>query len=64
MKEKLRRGMFMPLLASALGLGAFLRIPGSENVRAVQILALIAVGMGLGVTLAHIRILLGMKSDQ
>ncbi len=64
MKEKLRRGLFMPLFASALGLAAFIRIPGSENVRAVQMLALIAVGMGLGVALAHIRILLGMKSDQ
>jgi hypothetical protein len=39
-------------------------MPGSENVRAVQMLALIAVGMGLGVALAHIKILLGMKSDQ
>ncbi|HSS99169.1 MAG TPA: hypothetical protein VLK33_19175 [Terriglobales bacterium] len=64
MKEKLRRGMLMPLLASVLALGAFLRIPGSENVRVVQMLALIAIGMGLGVALAHIRILLGMKSDQ
>ena len=43
MKEKLRRGMFMPLVASALGLIAFFRMPGSENVRAVQMLALIAV---------------------
>jgi len=64
MKEKLRRGMFMPLVASALGLIAFFRMPGSENVRAVQMLSLIAVGMGLGVALAHIKILLGMKSDQ
>jgi hypothetical protein len=33
-------------------------------VRAVQMLALIAVGMGLGVALAHIKILLGMKSEK
>jgi hypothetical protein len=64
MKDKLRRGLIMPLFAAALGFTAFLRIPGSENVRAVQMLALIAVGLGLGVALAHIRILLGMKSDQ
>ena len=64
MKDKLRRGLIMPLLVSVLAFGAFLRSPGSENVRAVQMLSLIGAGMGLGVALAHIKILLGMKSDQ
>jgi hypothetical protein len=64
MREKLRRGLIIPLLVAVLGFGAFIRSPGSENVRTVQMLALIAVGMGLGVALAHIKILLGMKSDQ
>jgi hypothetical protein len=64
MREKLRRGMILPLLVSVLAFGAFLRSPGSENVRAVQILALIGVGMGLGVALAHFKILMGMKSGE
>jgi len=64
MKDQLRRGLIVPLLVAVLAFGAFLRMPGSENVRAVQILSLIGVGMGLGVALAHIKILLGMKSDQ
>ena len=64
MKDQLRRGLIVPLLVAVLAFGAFLRMPGSENVRAVQILSLIGVGMGLGVARAHIKILLGMKSDQ
>jgi hypothetical protein len=52
------------LLAAVIAFGAFIRIPGSENVRAVQILALIGVGMGLGVALAHVKILLGMRSSK
>lgn len=62
MRDQLWKSMFLPLFVAALGFGAFVRIPGSENVRGVQMLALIAVGMGLGVALAHLRILLGMKS--
>ena len=60
MRKQLLRGLFVPLLVSAIGLGSFLRMPGAENVRAVQMIALIAVGMGLGVALAHIRILIAM----
>ncbi len=62
MKIGLRRGLVIPLLVSLLGFGVFLRSPGSENVRAVQILALICVGMGIGVAVAYIRILLGMRA--
>jgi len=63
-KKELRRGLVAPLLVSALGFGAFLRMPGSENVRAVQIVALLGCGMGLGVALAHIRVLFGMGSGK
>jgi hypothetical protein len=64
MREKLWRGLFIPLFVTALGFYSFLRTPGSENVRNVQIVALLASGMGLGVALAHVKILLGMKSKE
>ena len=59
-KKELRRGLVAPLLVSVLAFGAFLRMPGSENVRAVQMLALLGSGMGLGVALAHLRVLLAL----
>lgn len=59
-KKEFRKGLVTPLLVFVLGLGAFLRIPGSENVRAVQIVALLGSGMGLGVALAYVRVLVGM----
>ena len=51
----------MPLFAAILGFGAFLRSDGSESVRAVQIVSLIATGMGLGVALAHFKFLLDAR---
>jgi hypothetical protein len=64
MEKKLRRGLASSVLVAALGFSAFLRMPGSEHVRAVQIVALLASGMGLGVALAHVKLLLGMKSKK
>ena len=64
MRSRLRRGLTGSLLAFVFGFGAFLRMPGSENVRAVQIVALMAAGMGLGVALAHVKLLWGMKSAE
>lgn len=64
MRKQLLRGLFLPLFVALLGFGAFLRTGGAENVRAVQMLALIATGMGIGVALAHVRILLAMKSRE
>ena len=61
-KKELRRGLIAPLLVFVMGFGAFLRTPGSENVRAVLVVALLASGMGLGVALAHERVLIGMGS--
>jgi hypothetical protein len=37
-------------------------MPGAENIRAVQMVALLAAGMGLGVALAHVKLLWGMQS--
>jgi hypothetical protein len=53
---------FLPLFASALGFSAFLRTTGAESVRGVQIVALIATGMGLGVALAHLKLLWGTRT--
>ncbi|HUM04845.1 MAG TPA: hypothetical protein VLT90_05250 [Terriglobales bacterium] len=52
------RLFFLPLFAAVLAFSAFVRSHGSESVRAVQIVSLIATGMGLGVALAHFKLLL------
>ena len=57
-----RRALILPLLAAALAYGAFARMPGAENVRGTQMLALIACGMGLGVALAHVKLAFSAKS--
>jgi hypothetical protein len=58
-----KRFVLFPLFFAALGYSAFLRSTGSDHVRAVQILALIATGMCLGVALAHLRFLFEKKSQ-
>ena len=58
------RLFFLPLFASALGFAAFWRMAGVENVRAVQMVALIAAGMGLGVALANLKFVLKARSQQ
>jgi hypothetical protein len=64
MQKKLRRGLTVSLLAVVLGFGSFARTKGSENVRAVQIVGLLACGMGLGVALMHVKLLLALKRDE
>ena len=56
-----RRALLLPLVAAALAYGAFVRMPGSENVRGAQMLALLACGMGLGIALAHLKLALSTK---
>ncbi|HKI25495.1 MAG TPA: hypothetical protein VKA07_04175 [Candidatus Sulfotelmatobacter sp.] len=46
--------VFVPLLFAVLGFLSFLRMPGAENVRAVQIVILMATGMCIGVALARL----------
>lgn len=58
------RLFFLPLFAAALGFVAFLRSDGAESVRSVQIVSLIATGMGLGVTLAHLKFALDARSKK
>jgi len=54
----------VPLFAALLGFSAFLRTSGAEHVRAVQIVDLIATGMGVGVAFAQLRFLRGTKPNQ
>ncbi|MBZ5720605.1 MAG: hypothetical protein LAO03_09515 [Acidobacteriia bacterium] len=63
MRKELRRGLVMSLIAAAMGFSAFLRMQGSENVRAVQIVSLLATGIGLGVALSHARVLWGLRKE-
>ncbi len=53
--------VFFPLFFAALGFFAFLRTSGSEHVRAVQIVSLIATGMCIGVALARLLIRPGVQ---
>lgn len=62
MQGDLRKGLFLPLLAAALAFSGFLRTTGSENVRAVQIVSLLVAGVGLGIAIAHLEILWGLRS--
>ena len=57
------RLFILPLIASAMGFAAFWRMAGADNVRAVQMVALIAAGMGLGVALANLKFLLKARSE-
>lgn len=54
--------VFSPLFLACLGFLAFLRTSGAESVKAVQVVALIGIGMCLGVGLANLRLLLSEKS--
>jgi hypothetical protein len=59
-----KRFIFFPLFFAIMGFLAFLRTTGSDHVRTVQILALLATGMCLGVALAHLRFLFDTKSQR
>ena len=59
-----KRLFVLPLLASALAFFAFVRSDGAESVRAVQMVSLIATGMGLGVALAHLKFMLDARSQK
>ncbi len=57
----MKRAFVLPLLAAVIGFIAFRQTTGAENVRTVQILALVASGMGLGVALAHLKLMMSSK---
>ena len=56
-----QRFVFFPLFFAALGFSAFVRSTGPDQVRTVQILALIATGTCLGVARATRRFLVDEK---
>lgn len=58
----MRKRIAIPLLLAVLGFLSFVRTAGSDHIRAVQITALIATGMCLGVALANLRLPSGTKS--
>jgi hypothetical protein len=58
-----RRFVFFPLLLAVFAFLAFLRTTGSDHVRPVQIVSLIATGMSLGVGLAHLRVGFSARSQ-
>jgi hypothetical protein len=62
-KNEFQRGLILPLLVSVLGFAAFLRSGGAEHIRTVDMLALLAIGMGLGVALAYVKVMIGMKKQ-
>jgi hypothetical protein len=54
----------VPLFAALLGFSAFLRSSGAEHVRAVQIVDLIATGMGIGVAFAQLKFVHDSRSNR
>jgi hypothetical protein len=58
------RAFLLPLFASVIAFIAFWWTSGSGNVRAVQILALIATVMGIGVALARFKLMRNVRSGE
>jgi hypothetical protein len=58
-----KRFVFFPLFVAAVSFFVFLRSNGSDQVRAVQMVMLIAIGMCLGIGLANLLVLFKAKSQ-
>ena len=58
------RLFILPLFASILGFSAFLRTDGADTVRTVQMVSLIATGVGLGVALVNLKYLLSAGAQR
>ena len=52
-KSQLRRRLFASILITALAVGTYSRLTGTENIRMIHVLTLIAIGLGIGVFLAN-----------
>jgi hypothetical protein len=57
-----KRFVLFPLFVAAVSFSVFLRSNGSDHVRTVQILTLVAIGMCLGIALANLLALFNAKS--
>ncbi len=58
-----KRFVFFPLFIAAVSFSVFLRSNGSDQVRAVQMVMLIAIGICLGIGLANLLVLFKPKSQ-
>ena len=56
-----RNRIFIPLVCAIIAFGVFARTGGSESVRAIQIVSLVAAGFGLGIAFAVL--MLGRRQD-
>jgi positive regulator of sigma E activity len=53
-KKKRLRLFILPLFVIILGLVNYTRLTGTEHIRAIHIVTLITIGMGLGVLLSNV----------
>ena len=52
-KSQLRRRLFASTLITALAIGTYSRLTGTENIRVIHAVTLIAIGLGIGVFLTN-----------
>ncbi|MEP6713180.1 MAG: hypothetical protein ABJA37_12215 [Ferruginibacter sp.] len=54
MNKDYRRGVVIPILAIGLSAANLIRVKGSENIRAIHIVTLLAMGFALGVLIMNL----------
>ena len=62
-KRSPKRAAILSLIVIFITIFNFTRIPGSECIRAIHVVTLIALGLGLGVLLASVMLLLKGKDQ-
>ena len=53
-KQQRFRAFIIPILVIVLTIGNYSRLKGTENIRAIHIVSLIAIGMGIGLLLGNV----------
>lgn len=64
MRRSPKRAVILSLIVIALTIFNFTRIPGSECIRPIHIVTLIALGLALGVLLASTILLIRSRGEQ